>query len=107
LFPHRRRHTTWPRDWSSDVCSSDLDPLDAEWRVGTDQQRAVDHVRCRRPVLAQFAMAGAGLGGLLPCLEMDAVLDRDPARRPDEIGRASCRWSGGWRGGGGVVWGEL
>src|SRR5439155_12613708 len=20
----RRRHTTWPRDWSSDVCSSDL-----------------------------------------------------------------------------------
>src|SRR5207253_5437992 len=23
----RRRHTRWPRDWSSDVCSSDL-PLD-------------------------------------------------------------------------------
>src|SRR5207253_4193639 len=21
-----RRHTRWPRDWSSDVCSSDLDP---------------------------------------------------------------------------------
>src|SRR5439155_11121444 len=21
----RRRHTSWPRDWSSDVCSSDLD----------------------------------------------------------------------------------
>src|SRR5207253_3370975 len=21
----RRRHTRWPRDWSSDVCSSDLD----------------------------------------------------------------------------------
>src|SRR5207253_4263891 len=21
----RRRHTWWPRDWSSDVCSSDLD----------------------------------------------------------------------------------
>src|SRR6266508_3972824 len=24
----RRRHTTWPRDWSSDVCSSDLLLLD-------------------------------------------------------------------------------
>src|SRR5690625_7130727 len=24
LFSSRRRHTTWPRDWSSDVCSSDL-----------------------------------------------------------------------------------
>src|SRR5207253_6278468 len=22
----RRRHTRWPRDWSSDVCSSDLAP---------------------------------------------------------------------------------
>src|SRR5207253_4419615 len=22
----RRRHTRWPRDWSSDVCSSDLQP---------------------------------------------------------------------------------
>src|SRR5437870_11662866 len=23
-FSSRRRHTSWPRDWSSDVCSSDL-----------------------------------------------------------------------------------
>src|SRR5437870_13576698 len=32
FFSSRRRHTRWPRDWSSDVCSSDLhfepsDPL--------------------------------------------------------------------------------
>src|SRR5690625_879911 len=25
MFSSRRRHTSWPRDWSSDVCSSDLD----------------------------------------------------------------------------------
>src|SRR5690625_4468560 len=24
IFSSRRRHTRWPRDWSSDVCSSDL-----------------------------------------------------------------------------------
>src|SRR5690625_2987898 len=24
FFSSRRRHTSWPRDWSSDVCSSDL-----------------------------------------------------------------------------------
>src|SRR5207253_7143741 len=24
FFSSRRRHTGWPRDWSSDVCSSDL-----------------------------------------------------------------------------------
>src|SRR5439155_4920458 len=27
-----RRHTIWPRDWSSDVCSSDLD-LELEVRI--------------------------------------------------------------------------
>src|SRR6266508_4036854 len=29
FFSSRRRHTRWPRDWSSDVCSSDL-PRDAD-----------------------------------------------------------------------------
>src|SRR5215510_15103538 len=29
FFSSRRRHTRWPRDWSSDVCSSDLDALPA------------------------------------------------------------------------------
>src|SRR5207253_7943465 len=27
FFSSRRRHTRWPRDWSSDVCSSDLTTL--------------------------------------------------------------------------------
>src|SRR5207253_3595377 len=36
FFSSRRRHTRWPRDWSSDVCSSDLvlhavaGPVDAD-----------------------------------------------------------------------------
>src|SRR6266702_6901430 len=29
FFSSRRRHTRWPRDWSSDVCSSDLHHLNA------------------------------------------------------------------------------
>src|SRR5207253_6640067 len=29
FFSSRRRHTRWPRDWSSDVCSSDLERLSA------------------------------------------------------------------------------
>src|SRR5437660_6722400 len=29
FFSSRRRHTRWPRDWSSDVCSSDLNGLSA------------------------------------------------------------------------------
>src|SRR5690625_1955559 len=27
FFSSRRRHTRWPRDWSSDVCSSDLNAI--------------------------------------------------------------------------------
>src|SRR5439155_17110606 len=27
FFSSRRRHTRWPRDWSSDVCSSDLSTI--------------------------------------------------------------------------------
>src|SRR5207253_7827708 len=27
FFSSRRRHTRWPRDWSSDVCSSDLNSI--------------------------------------------------------------------------------
>src|SRR5437660_4517550 len=33
FFSSRRRHTRWPRDWSSDVCSSDL-----EQREGHESQ---------------------------------------------------------------------
>src|SRR5437870_12882444 len=35
FFSSRRRHTRWPRDWSSDVCSSDLYSLD---RLGYDTE---------------------------------------------------------------------
>src|SRR5439155_19101181 len=31
FFSSRRRHTRWPRDWSSDVCSSDLPDLLVTW----------------------------------------------------------------------------
>src|SRR5439155_11008424 len=30
FFSSRRRHTRWPRDWSSDVCTSDLDAFSPE-----------------------------------------------------------------------------
>src|SRR5437660_1810979 len=42
FFSSRRRHTRWPRDWSSDVCSSDLSDwgpagLDRCLALGADQ----------------------------------------------------------------------
>src|SRR5690625_7957690 len=41
FFSSRRRHTRWPRDWSSDVCSSDLPGCS---RVLTDAARAIGRV---------------------------------------------------------------
>src|SRR5690606_20818327 len=34
LFSSRRRHTSFSRDWSSDVCSSDLDARQNGYRIG-------------------------------------------------------------------------
>src|SRR5689334_24797936 len=34
FFSSRRRHTRWNCDWSSDVCSSDLDDFDIRQRFG-------------------------------------------------------------------------
>src|SRR5207253_6043815 len=34
FFSSRRRHTRWPRDWSSDVCSSDLHVIEGHLTTG-------------------------------------------------------------------------
>src|SRR5690625_7874498 len=54
FFSSRRRHTRWPRDWSSDVCSSDLVGLTlnlASQPGETGGFSAADHVR----VFQQYA----------------------------------------------------
>src|SRR3989442_11976068 len=40
FFSSRRRHTRCGRDWSSDVCSSDLDDLSHALARGTDRLQA-------------------------------------------------------------------
>src|SRR5690625_876960 len=44
FFSSRRRHTRWPRDWSSDVCSSDLEKLSEAFNEDKDShtQTAMD-----------------------------------------------------------------
>src|SRR5690625_7980925 len=41
FFTSRRRHTRWPRDWSSDVCSSDL--VLVRLYVSPGRSKAVEH----------------------------------------------------------------
>src|SRR5439155_9969838 len=54
-----RRHTRWPRDWSSDVCSSDLF---AHAQPVVQCARAVNGVPSGR--LVSFGLAGALHNGL-------------------------------------------
>src|SRR5690625_1524258 len=52
FFSSRRRHTRWPRDWSSDVCSSDLEETAAKvapvleklWEVYRDEDASLVEV---------------------------------------------------------------
>src|SRR3712207_9264030 len=53
FFSSRRRHTRYWRDWSSDVCSSDLGPAAA----GSAGRRAHGHRRPRRDPLCAGAAA--------------------------------------------------
>src|SRR5215510_11418864 len=61
FFSSRRRHTRWPRDWSSDVCSSDLLGLEAHFRprVGIDLSEEGDLDLTREEEILQAGKAAA------------------------------------------------
>src|SRR5690606_40076869 len=78
FFSSRRRHTRFSRDWSSDVCSSDLNLL------------GVSIVRELGPVLAAILVAGrsgsaitAQIGVMRVTQELDAmqVMGISPGKR--------------------------
>src|SRR5271166_6379763 len=52
FFSSRRRHTRWPRDWSSDVCSSDLG---ADLVIETVPENLELKIRVFREIEAQVA----------------------------------------------------
>src|SRR5437660_3062496 len=78
FFSSRRRHTRWPRDWSSDVCSSDLAYIfglgAARFRTGRGSTR--DCVRGRRVVSRIGHYAGKRSRGLPDRQAMEVILDR-------------------------------
>src|SRR2546430_2479856 len=84
FFSSRRRHTIFDCDWSSDVCSSDLQPPGPDAGGGTRlavRARGLGQVVeavAEAFLVAVLDDAGAGLGALV-------------AVAVPEIGRASCR----------------
>src|SRR5437660_11796254 len=80
FFSSRRRHTRWPRDWSSDVCSSDLSNL--------------PYCSLVAPVNDPFSCPNSWLSTRLSGTAGRFTATNGPLRRSEcswKIGRASCR----------------
>src|SRR5690625_5950165 len=61
FFSSRRRHTRWPRDWSSDVCSSDLaTQLDAVGVPQSDLVLGESQARDGQDLLGKHFPGGSG-----------------------------------------------
>src|SRR5690625_7572455 len=84
FFASRRRHTSWPRDWSSDVCSSDL------------LHHRIFNMSSQVPVFFRLFKFKGFRGGLHLIFQIlhDLI----------EIGRASCRERVWMSECGGVLW---
>src|SRR5439155_2375569 len=104
FFSSRRRHTRWPRDWSSDVCSSDLTEYamvdrDDDLRIGI-KTSAITLGRADVAVVmccyaAYLAIWAAALYERIPSWAIGL-----------KIGRASCRERGESSGVGGGLRGK-
>src|SRR5690625_7168195 len=84
FFSSRRRHTRWPRDWSSDVCSSDL-PAAAEHAT-----RASPHPGASILLLREVLDERAHQGPEPEALRGQHLQARSEERRVGKEGRS--RW---------------
>src|SRR5690606_40793203 len=94
-FSSRRRHTRFSRDWSSDVCSSDLEEGEA---VAADLGDAAAYrrldVTSEDDWIAAIADAEETFGPVTTLINNAGILDFAPIHKQDKIGRASCRERG-------------
>src|SRR5690606_39475617 len=94
FFSSRRRHTRFSRDWSSDVCSSDL-PVPSNGRIGmTDLQNWTPRPQPERKVLegryVRLEPLNPGKHGD-ELFAASSVEDRSEERRVGKEGRSA--WS--------------
>src|SRR5207253_7467233 len=91
FFSSRRRHTRWPRDWSSDVCSSDLDD---GFQVSSDAVSTIRWNSVKFPVLVAKGPDYLSLSTIAKNHGTGLFMgsSEETTSSPcDQIGRASCR----------------
>src|SRR5207253_6117147 len=91
FFSSRRRHTRWPRDWSSDVCSSDL--VAEMQHLGLAEADPAHDLDGWDQAVKIVILANVLMGrNLRPAdVERTPVAAVDPSWLRQQIGRASCR----------------
>src|SRR5690606_39365127 len=99
-FSSRRRHTRFSRDWSSDVCSSDLMTFFADLDVS-----AIDELPPGRSPILTKLIADSRRDDVLDSVMNEVRQGRQAywvcplVEESEEIGRASCRERGEDKGG--------
>src|SRR5207253_7929684 len=91
-FSSRRRHTRWPRDWSSDVCSSDLSISLAT--VTKDGVTVAKEIELEDPIENMGAQMVKEVATKTSDLAGDGTTTATVLAQAifrEEIGRASCR----------------
>src|SRR5690606_40022124 len=94
FFSSRRRHTRFSRDWSSDVCSSDLAKKFAITVVALPGHYVGDFRGKQRLNTAQQENGNGGHDEAAHIREGRDGKAQLGQRRRDKIGRASCRERG-------------
>src|SRR5690606_39493829 len=95
FFSSRRRHTRFSRDWSSDVCSSDLAEREVPWTLFPGMEISIDEqstcLTLRSPYLPPMAEGEWYPTSDRISLEPDGRFHRSEERR---VGKEwTCRWA--------------
>src|SRR5699024_11355042 len=96
FFSSRRRHTISKRDWSSDVCSSDLTLIDTEKTIIKSFQKTLSDTYGITPTAEELFYV-LGIPGT-KAVKRYVHSETESQKLLAEIGRASCRERGKmWR----------
>src|SRR5690625_3410517 len=94
FFSSRRRHTRWPRDWSSDVCSSDLIASVGQWR-GVSSGDNTTWLECRTQFAETFGGGFTADNGIVGAVDFLGTFgSEDGGRHWEDLGAQAAFFGG-------------